>query len=108
MLKKVESSDWATPIVPVLKPDGIVRICGDFKLTLNQYLDVSEYPMPIPEELFIKLNGGDKFTKLDRSNAYQQVVLDEESQPCVTITTHLGLYRYTRRPFGIAAAPAIF
>ena len=108
VLKKVESSDWATPIVPVFKPDGTVRICGDFKLTLNQYLDVPEYPMPTPEELFTKLNGGDKFTKLDLSNAYQQVVLDEESQPYVTITTHLGLYRYTRLPFGIAAAPAIF
>ena len=70
VLKKVESSDWATPIVPVLKPDGTVRICGDFKLTLNQYLDVPEYPMPTPEELLPKLNRGDKFTKLDLRNAY--------------------------------------
>ena len=108
VLKKVESSDWATPIVPVLKPDGTVRICGDFKVTLNQYLDVPEYPMPTSEELFTKLNGGELFTKLDLSHAYQQVVLDEKSQPYVTITTHLGLYRYTRLPFGVAAAPAIF
>ena len=43
MLKKVETSDWATPIVPVSKPDGTVRICGDFKVTLNQYLDIPEY-----------------------------------------------------------------
>ena len=64
--------------------------------------------MPSPEELFTKLNGVDKFTKLNLSNAYQQVVLDEESQPYVTITTPLGLYLYTRLPFGIAAAPAIF
>ena len=64
--------------------------------------------MPSPEELFTKLNGVDKFTRLNLSNAYQQVVLDEESQPYVTITTPLGLYRYTRLPFGIAAASAIF
>ena len=108
VLKKVESSDWATPIVPVLEPDGTIRICGDFKVTLNQYLDVPEYPMPTSEELFTKLNGGELFTKLDLSHAYQQVVLDEKSQPYVTITTHLGLYRYTRLPFGVAAAPAIF
>ncbi|PFX31971.1 Uncharacterized protein K02A2.6 [Stylophora pistillata] len=108
VLKKVESSDWATPIVPVLKPDGTVRICGDFKLTINPYLDVPEYPMPTPDELFTKLNGGELFTKLDLSHAYQQVVLDEKSQPYVTINTHLGLYRYTRLPFGVAAAPAIF
>ena len=43
VLKKVESSEWATPIVPVIKPNGTVRICGDLKLTLNQYLDVLEY-----------------------------------------------------------------
>ena len=108
VLKKVESSDSATPIVPVLKPNGTIRICGDFKVTLNQYLDVPEYPMPTSEELFTKLNGGELFTKLDLSYAYQQVVLDEKSQPYVTITTHLGLYRYTRLPFGVAAAPAIF
>ena len=91
VLKKVESWDWATPFVPVLKPDGTVRICGDFKVTLNQYLDVPEYPMPSPEELLTKLNGGQLFTKLDLSHAYLQVVLDEKSQPYVTITTHLGL-----------------
>ena len=99
VLKKVESSDWATPIVPVLKPDRTVKICGDFKVTLNQHLDIPEYPMPTPEELFKKLNGGELFAKLDLSHAYQQVVLAERSQPYVTITTHLGLYQYTRLPF---------
>ena len=64
--------------------------------------------MPTSEELFTKSNGGELFTKLDLSHAYQQVVLDEKPQPYVTITTHLGLYRYTRLPFGVAAAPAIF
>ena len=107
-LEKNESSDWATPIVPVLKPHGTVRICGDFKLTINPYLDVPDYPMSTPEELFTKLNGGELFTKLDLSHVYQQVVLDEQTQPHVTINTHLGLYRYTRLPFGVAAAPAIF
>ena len=41
VLKRVDSSDWTTPIVPVLKPDGTVRICGVFKLTLNKYLQSS-------------------------------------------------------------------
>ena len=104
VLKKVESSDWG----PVLKPDGAVRICGDFKITINPYLDVPEYPMPTPEELFTKLNGGELLTKLDLSHAYQQVVLDEKSQPYFTINTHLGLYWYTRLPTGVAAAPEIF
>ena len=64
--------------------------------------------MPTAEELFTQLNGGEKFSKLDLSSAYQQVLLDEESKQYVTINTHLGLFRYTRLPFGVAASPAIF
>ncbi|XP_021371365.1 uncharacterized protein K02A2.6-like [Mizuhopecten yessoensis] len=108
IVEKVDSSDWATPIVPVMKPDGSIRICGDFKITINPVLDVPEYALPTSEELFTKLNGGQKFSKLDLTQAYNQVLLDKESREYVTINTHLGLYRYTRLPFGVASAPAIF
>ena len=108
VLEKVEFSDWATPIVPVLKPDGSVRICGDYKVTINPVLDIPEHPMPTADDLFTQLNGGEKFTKLDLSSVYQQVLLDEESREYVTINMHLGLFRYTRLPFGVASSPAIF
>ena len=44
------------PIAPVLKTDGTVTICGDFKVTLNQYLDAPDNPMPTSEELFTKIS----------------------------------------------------
>ena len=108
VLEKVEFSDWASPIVPVLKPDGTVRICGDYKVTINPELDVPEYLIPTAEELFTQLNGGEKFSKLDLSSAYQQVLLDEESKQYVTTNTHMGLFRYICLLFGVAASPAIF
>lgn len=104
----VEYSEWATPIVPVLKPDGSVRICGDFKVTINPHLLVNQYPLPRAEDLFAKLNGGITFTKLDLTNAYQQMLLDEDSKKLVTISTHKGLFQYQRLPFGVASAPAVF
>lgn len=108
VLVPVEFSDWATPIVPIIKPNGNVRICGDFKVTINQYLVVQQYPIPRIEYLFSQLHGGDKFSKIDLSEAYQQVLLTEESRKFVTISTHKGLFSYTRLPYGITSAPSIF
>ena len=108
VITKVVHSEWAAPIVPVPKKNGKFRICGDYKVIINQALDVDQYPLPKPDDLFATLAGGKKFTKLDLTQAYQQLKLDEESTKYVTINTHCGLYRYTRLPFGIASAPAIF
>ena len=86
-----------------------VWICGDFKQTLNPVSKLDRYPIPKVEDLFSKLAGGQKFTKLDLSQAYQQLSLDEESKQYVVINnTHKRLYRYTRLPYGISSVPGIF
>ena len=108
ILKKVPTSDWAAPIVTVPKKDGKFRICGDFKVTVNPVLNIEHYPLPKPQDLFASLAGGQKFSKLDLNQAYLQIPLEEESQKYVTVNTHRGLYRYTRLPFGISTAPAVF
>ena len=71
-------------------------------------LETDQYPLPRPEDLMTCLTGGCKFTKLDLSSAYQQMVLDDESCPYVTVNTQKGLYRYLRLPFGVSSAPAVF
>ena len=45
---------------------------------------------------------------MDLSHAYQQLQLDDQSKDFVVINTHKGLFRYTRLPFGVGSAPAIF
>ncbi|XP_030765281.1 uncharacterized protein K02A2.6-like [Sitophilus oryzae] len=52
IIKPVDFSSWATPIVPVLKKSGEVRICGDFKITLNPVLEIDPFPLPRIEDLF--------------------------------------------------------
>lgn len=91
--------------LPVVKQDGTVRICGDYKVTINRALKLEVYPLPRIEELFTALAGGEQFSKLDLSHAYQQLVLEEESRKLVIITTHKGLFKYNRLPYGVATAP---
>ncbi|XP_026142558.1 uncharacterized protein K02A2.6-like [Carassius auratus] len=108
VLSPVEHSEWATPIVPVVKKNGDVRICGDFKVTINPVLHIEHYPLPRIEDLFASLAGGQCFSKLDLSHAYLQMRVEEDSRKFLTISTQKGLFQYNRLPFGIASAPAIF
>ena len=79
-----------------------------WQLQVNPYPDVDQYPLPRPEDLMTYLTGGKQFSKLDQRSAYQQMPLEEESANMVTINTHQGLYHYTKLPFGVSSAPAIF
>ena len=108
IIEPVSYSKWAAPIVPVLKPDGTVRICGDYRLTANQACVVNKYPVPRIDDLFATLGGGTVFSKLDMKSAYNQLCLAKESKPLTTINTHRGLFQYNRLCFGIASAPGIF
>ena len=108
ILQKVDVSEWGTPIVPVVKPSGALRLCGDYKTTVNSQLQVNQYPLPRPEELFAALNGGQKFTTLDLFEAFLQIELEEKVKAYTTINTHKGLYSFNRLPYGIASSPAIF
>ena len=55
ILSKVEYSEWATPIVPVVKRDGSVRLCGVFKVSVNPVLLAEQYPLPRIEDIFANL-----------------------------------------------------
>ena len=48
------------------------------------------------------------FSKLDLSQAYQQVCLDHDSRKLLTINTQQGLFQYTRLPFSVDSAPGVF
>ncbi|KAJ8370538.1 hypothetical protein SKAU_G00105660 [Synaphobranchus kaupii] len=108
IISPVKHSEWAAPIVPVLKKDKSLRICGDYKVSANQAVETETYPLPRLEELLATLSGGKIFSKIDLAAAYQQVLLDDDSKKYTTINTHRGLFVYNRLPFGISSAPSIF
>jgi len=108
ILEQVNYSRWATPIVVVPKKNGTVRICGDYRITLNNYLEQAATITEEPEDIFAQLEGNTVFTKIDLSNAFHQIPLNKRSQELTTITTPYGMFRYRFLPFGLNISPGVF
>ena len=58
IITPVQYSRWAAAVVPVLKQDHKIRLCGDYKLTVNRAARMDTYPIPKIEDLLSKLAGG--------------------------------------------------
>lgn len=84
----VTKSEWASLLVVVHKPNNKVRLCVDFKVSLNQVIENEHYPLPQAEDIFASLAGAKWFSVEDFANAYQQLVVAEESQHLLTVSTH--------------------
>lgn len=108
VLERVNSSRWATPIVAVPKANNRVRICGDYKVTINPHLPLVDSSLPTVDELFEDMAGGEHFSKIDLTQAYLQMEVEEESRECLTLSTPIGLLRPKRLMFGVASAPSTF
>ena len=86
-----------------MKQSGDFRLCGDYKVTVNQALDGDQYLLPSAQDLFAKLNGAKYLSKNDLTVAFQQLKLSERSKALLTVSTIIG----ERLPFGIKTAPQI-
>ncbi|KAK2575241.1 hypothetical protein KPH14_012756 [Odynerus spinipes] len=108
IIERAEDNAWGTPLVPVLKSNGELRICADYKMTLNKVIEDVKYPLPRIEELFAALSGGKKFSKLDLSAVYSQLEVSEDTKKLLAWSTHKGVYLLNRLPLGTKPACAIF
>ncbi|XP_055522702.1 uncharacterized protein K02A2.6-like [Wyeomyia smithii] len=108
IITPVDYSEWAAPIVVVRKASGAVRICGDYSTGLNNALQPNQYPLPLPQDIFASLANCTVFSQIDLTDAFLQVLVDENSRNLLTINTHRGLYQYNRLPPGVKAAPGAF
>ena len=79
IIMPVTHSDCAAPVVPVVKTDKKIRLCGDFKITVNKCTTHDSYHLSKIEYLYSKLSGGKIFTSLDLRHAYEQLPLAAES-----------------------------
>lgn len=108
ILEKVTYAQWGTPIVPVMKQNGKVRLCADYRATLNKNIENDHYPIPRIEEIFAKLSGGKYFCTLDINQAYLHMLTSEETAEMQAVSTCKGTYKVKRLMFGVKVAPNIW
>ena len=104
----VEStSPWASPIVPVVKGDGALRLCIDYR-RLNDVSQGDPYYMATLEEILERVGSSGCISKLDLSRGFHQIEVDEGSQQKTAFITPFGKFEFLRMPFGLRNAPSIF
>ena len=85
VIEKNDCSLWAAPTVYIKKKK--IRIYTDYSTRLNGCLKEINYLLPTAEETFSNLNGGCIFSKLDLSEAYLQIPVEEKCAELLTINT---------------------
>ena len=108
LLLKIEYSQWASTIVYVKKKSKEIWVYTNFSMGFNVAFKDYHYPLPNLEEIFMKLNGGKYFSKINLSNTYHQILVEEKCSKLLCINTHRGLYKFGCLLFGVKVAPAIF
>ena len=101
------SSPWSSPLHMVIKKDGSLRPCGDYR-RLNMQTEPDHYPLPNIADVTSYLHGARIFSKLDLLKGYFQVPMYPEDIPKTAITTPFGTYTFNYSCFGLRNAGATF
>ena len=89
--------------VTVLKKNGDIRVCLDPR-DPNRAVKREHYKLPTREEVMAQFSNARYFSKLNASQGFWQLCLDERSSFLTTFNSPFGRYRYLRLPFGIFSA----
>ena len=100
-------SAWSSPVVPVRKKDGSIRLCVDYR-KLNNVTKPDRSPIPSLSEAVYGLHGAQYFTSLDCVQGFHQIPLSEDSKECTAFSTSRTHWQFKRLGFGLRNAPAAF
>ncbi|MBW0515225.1 hypothetical protein O181_054940 [Austropuccinia psidii MF-1] len=101
-----ERLEITTPVL-IIWHDGKYILCGDSR-ALNNYAKADRYPIPRIPHALEELEKAKYITKIDCIKGFHQNGVKPNSMKLLTIIFHMGIYEYTRMPFGIQNAPAHF
>ena len=100
-------SEWSSPLLTVTKPDGSLRVCGDYR-RLNCQTENDNYPVKNIGDFNSELDGKTVFSKVDLLKGYHQIPVNPEDIRKTAVVTPFGLYEFPRTPFGLKTAAQSF
>ncbi|PAA81732.1 hypothetical protein BOX15_Mlig033284g14 [Macrostomum lignano] len=101
-------SPWASPIVPVKKADGSLRLCLDYR-RLNEVTVPDPYPPPRMDETLDALGGNCVFSTMDLASGYHQCPIEPKDQlKTAFVVPNRGQFAWKCMSFGLRNAPATF
>ncbi|MBW0492559.1 hypothetical protein O181_032274 [Austropuccinia psidii MF-1] len=108
-IRKIGHNEIVEVTTPVLITwnDGKSRLCGDFR-ALNNYTKADRYPIPKIPHALDKLEKSKYITEMDCMKGFHQNGVKSSSMNLLRIICHMGIYEYTRMPFGIKTKPSHF
>nr|KYP57391.1 Retrotransposable element Tf2 [Cajanus cajan] len=101
--------EWISNIVPVIKKNGKLRVCIDFR-DLNVAMPKDEYPMPVAETMIDAIAGNEMMTLLDGYSSYNQIYIatNDASKIAFRCPRALGTYEWVVMQFGLKNAGATY
>ncbi len=101
------SSKWSSPLVPVKKSDGSIRLCVDYR-KVNAITKREPYFIPKFEEMLELVGRGAVLSKIDLAKGFHQVEVRQSDREKTAFSCPFGKFQYRRMPFGLTNAPSVF
>ncbi|GKV43692.1 hypothetical protein SLEP1_g50953 [Rubroshorea leprosula] len=102
-------ADWLSNVVPVLKKNGKLRVCVDFR-NLNLATPKDEYPMPIADLLVDGVACHKILSFMDGHSGYNQIFIADADVPKTAFRcpSAVGTFEWVVMPFGLKNAGATY
>ena len=91
--KPVHQAEWRANVVLILKKDGKVRMCVDFK-DLNKACPKGDFPFPYIDVLVDNMAGNALMSFMDGFSRYNQIKMVPKDMTKTTFTTEWRIYCY--------------
>jgi hypothetical protein len=103
----VPLTEWVSNIVLVMKKQGTIRVCVDYR-DLNKACPKDNYPTPFIDQIIDNCTRSVIFSFMDGFSGYNQIDILPSDQHKTTFIFPWGTFTYRKLPFGLKNVGATF